>query len=164
MHQKKKNKFILNLGQNFHQIAAAFQMLLVSPAKASPHAIFLPDKVQPQTSTWCRVKTKETLATWGRGNWPRKMGEVKNPGISNQAIAQAKAWYCNVLPSNSPAPDFKANRRLQAKMVTVDDRPILWQNVYASIGCKRIKRAAVSRPQGRKDAGLSLANIGLRIH
>ena len=29
---------------------------------------------------------------------------------------------------------------------------------------QRIKRAAVSRPQDRKDAGPSLANIGLRVH
>ena len=29
---------------------------------------------------------------------------------------------------------------------------------------QRIKRVAVSRPQDRKDAGPSLANIGLRVH
>ena len=32
--------FFLNLGQNFHEIAAAFRLLLVKTAKASRHAIF----------------------------------------------------------------------------------------------------------------------------
>ena len=49
-------------------------------------------------------------------------------------------------------------------METDGDRPLLWRNVNASIGYSGQKRAAVSRPQDRNDAGPSLANIKLRVY
>ena len=46
--------------------------------------------------------------------------------------------------------------------------PVVMGQYCAKYQCEyrvqRIKCAAVSRPQDRKDAGPSLANIGLRVH
>ena len=66
----------------------------------------------------------------GRCSWAR----LSSAGISNHAIAQAKARYCEVLPSNIPTPDSKANRSLLANIETGGDGPILRRNVNASIG------------------------------
>ena len=67
----------------------------------------LPKKVQPQTSMWCRVELVKTLANRSNDNRAMKMVRLRRAGITNQAIAQAKIWYCKVLLFNFPTPDSK---------------------------------------------------------
>ena len=71
----------------------------------------------------------EELAT-DRWSWAR----VSSAGISNQANAQAKAWYYEVLPSNFPTSTSKANRELRANIETGGNRPILKRNINANSG------------------------------
>ena len=69
----------------------------------------------------------EAMAT-DRWSWAR----VRSAGISNQTLAQAKALYCEVLPSNFPTSNSKANRELRANIETGGNRPILKRNINAS--------------------------------
>ena len=56
--------------------------------------------LKPPRGVGWKYKRIEAMAT-SRWSWAR----LRSAGISNQAIAPAKAWYCEVLPSNISTPD-----------------------------------------------------------
>ena len=126
-----QSKFLATRMDVTHLLLGLCSATLFLPSSYIQHCLTESNLKPPRGVGWKQWKHQKIKAmATGRWSWAR----LRSTGIRNQAIAQAKTWYCEVPPSNNLTPDLIANSRLLANTKTGSDGPILRRNVNASIG------------------------------